>query len=133
MSLLLSPPSSSKPHQLEESDDFSRRGLEGRITAEKFRRRQSRHDTIIAVLEEQWYQKVEGCTNEAVIAHVYRNFSKLAQDEARQRAEEDADFVRTCVSVQTQYKKDLSKAHHPRPDRIVMKKKRKAVASLKPL
>ena len=91
---------------------------------------------MIAVLEEQWYQKVEGCTNEEVIAHVYRNFSKLAQQEARQRGAQDADSVQ---KTRKEHKEcNSSDVICPRPlapcnGRIATAKRTNVAGALKPL
>jgi hypothetical protein len=140
MSLLLSPLcNSSKRRRLEETDDFSGRGLEGRTQLEKLRRRQSRHDTLIAVLEEQWYQNVEGHSNPELIAQVYRSYSSSALEEAQRRAKEDAEFVQKWRSQEMENHgiettsaiilgMESPKTMHPRPpENMSVVKKRKTL------
>ncbi|KAG7364862.1 hypothetical protein IV203_038065 [Nitzschia inconspicua] len=74
-------------------EDFYFRGLESCTHVGRSRQRKLREESLYAVLEEHWYQKVEGWCNAEAIANLYQEFSLLALEEAQWLAKQDAQFV----------------------------------------
>ncbi|KAG7346520.1 hypothetical protein IV203_005588 [Nitzschia inconspicua] len=85
------------------TEDFCFRGLESCTHVGRSRQRKLREESLYAVLEEHWYQKVEGWCNAEAIANLYQEFSLLALEEAQWLAKQDAQFVleEACVSTTT--------------------------------
>jgi hypothetical protein len=73
--------------------EYCLRGLESRTRLGRIHRRRLREDSMSVVLEEHWYQKLEGWFNPETIANVYEKYSMLAMEEAQWLAKQDAQFV----------------------------------------
>jgi hypothetical protein len=69
------------------------RGLEGRTMEGKCKKAFLRVESQVSVLTEQWHQQKEGACDPVMIAAMYKDFTREATEEAKDRANSDAEYV----------------------------------------
>ena len=120
-----------RPHQKQKQRQHQQqhcvRGLEGKTRDGSIRRKQYKHDSITAVLDEQQYYW-ENITNsssssssdgdhqqqepDVAIMEAYKAYTSSCAQQARELAERDEEFVRRCVVRQCEDEHDGDESQH---------------------
>jgi hypothetical protein len=102
-------------------DNFTNRGLEERFSATRVRRPLNKLNAVMAVLEEQDRQIMQGNNDESKIRHIYLRFSRYSQSEAKKIAKADERDVQ-MINRDEQMKLTCAKSVCEKSEKSIMRK-----------